>query len=348
MLENLYTTKMSANKKALQSRFSKIRSKSGRLSKMMALVMSVTIAVTMLCATVVMAAVGNDGLEYRSKNEIYFLAGLKTNISAPLDNMPQWLKDISSNGKIGVFLSRTDTKGIHGNVVHGFMLNIAGDKNEADFVMGSASFNHYSPVNSMKFYRKDKLQDEARVLLILNSDEEYNTSLLSIFFTTKDSDEDKYFHSSRFKESFISVDESQFEFVGDFEKIQKEFKCQISTEDNFTYYEKSYNNRKADGIDINISQINQDAIILDIKTASAEFDYVKISVKKQEDILTDQGYFLAELKEYNNFVLKPDMFYMEDFESGGKYTVDVIALKTVSDDQRTVVFRQRNSITIPL
>ena len=61
MFENLYTTKMSANKKALQSRFSKIRSKSGRFSKMMALVMSIAIAVTMLCATVVMAAVGSDG-----------------------------------------------------------------------------------------------------------------------------------------------------------------------------------------------------------------------------------------------------------------------------------------------
>lgn len=61
MLENLYTTKMSANKKLLQNRFTKIRSKSGRISKLMALVMAVAIAVTMLCATVVMAAV--DGLE---------------------------------------------------------------------------------------------------------------------------------------------------------------------------------------------------------------------------------------------------------------------------------------------
>ena len=56
MLENIYTTKMSANRKQLQSRFTKIRSKNGRISKLMALVMSVVIAVTMLCATIVMAA----------------------------------------------------------------------------------------------------------------------------------------------------------------------------------------------------------------------------------------------------------------------------------------------------
>lgn len=57
MLENLYTTKMSANKKTLQNRFTKIRSKSGRISKIMAAVMSCAVAVTMLGATIVMAAV---------------------------------------------------------------------------------------------------------------------------------------------------------------------------------------------------------------------------------------------------------------------------------------------------
>ena len=51
MLENLYTTKMSANKKTLQSRFTKIRSKSGRISKIAAAVMSCAVAVTMLSAS---------------------------------------------------------------------------------------------------------------------------------------------------------------------------------------------------------------------------------------------------------------------------------------------------------
>lgn len=60
MLENLYTTEMSANKKTLQNRFTKIRSKSGWISKIMAAVMSCAVAVTMLGATIVMAAVGNE------------------------------------------------------------------------------------------------------------------------------------------------------------------------------------------------------------------------------------------------------------------------------------------------
>ncbi len=60
MLENLYTTKMSSNKKVLQKRFTKIRSKSGRLAKMMSLVMTLVLALALGTATVVMAAVANE------------------------------------------------------------------------------------------------------------------------------------------------------------------------------------------------------------------------------------------------------------------------------------------------
>ncbi len=60
MLERLYTTKISAERKQLQNRFTKIRSRSGKLSKIAASIMAVVIAITMLGATVVMAAVVNE------------------------------------------------------------------------------------------------------------------------------------------------------------------------------------------------------------------------------------------------------------------------------------------------
>jgi len=71
MLENLYTTKMSAEKKMLQNRFSKIRSTSNRLSKIMALIMTIVIIVAMLCATIVMATV--DSLNDK-ENTITFIS----------------------------------------------------------------------------------------------------------------------------------------------------------------------------------------------------------------------------------------------------------------------------------
>ena len=60
MLERLYTTKMSADKKILQKRFSKIRSRSGKISKLMALFMTLLMLTTFICASVVMAAFNSE------------------------------------------------------------------------------------------------------------------------------------------------------------------------------------------------------------------------------------------------------------------------------------------------
>ena len=57
MLDNIYTTKMSANKKTMENRFSKIRSSNTRIHKVMATLMTVVVIITMLCANVVMAMV---------------------------------------------------------------------------------------------------------------------------------------------------------------------------------------------------------------------------------------------------------------------------------------------------
>ena len=104
MLENLYTTKMSANKKTLQNRFTKIRSKSGRISKIMAAVMSCAISVTMLGATIVMAAVGSDGLEHWDKNEIYFLGSMSFTANTSGKSVPYWVNEdvTGKDGNISV------------------------------------------------------------------------------------------------------------------------------------------------------------------------------------------------------------------------------------------------------
>ena len=56
MFENLYTTKMSTDKKKLQNRFSKIRSKNGRISKLMALIIFAVILLVMACVSIIIAA----------------------------------------------------------------------------------------------------------------------------------------------------------------------------------------------------------------------------------------------------------------------------------------------------
>ena len=60
MFRIFYTTQMSSNARQLQTRFTKMRSKSGRVSKLMATVMAVAIITVMATATVVMAVVDTD------------------------------------------------------------------------------------------------------------------------------------------------------------------------------------------------------------------------------------------------------------------------------------------------
>ena len=130
MLENLYTTKMSANKKTLQNRFTKIRSKNGRLSKIMALVMSIAIAVTMLCATVVMAAVGSDDLEHWNKNEVYFLSGMKFSINIVDNPVPDWVRELAGEkGIINVSLSEYAFRDTYGDIRNSVIGRFSSDNN---------------------------------------------------------------------------------------------------------------------------------------------------------------------------------------------------------------------------
>ena len=81
MMENLYTTKMSGDKKKLQSRFLKIRSKSGRLSKVVSVFSAVLVVVALLIGTVVMASFegtykiqvfhNNEPIEFKNKPFFY-------------------------------------------------------------------------------------------------------------------------------------------------------------------------------------------------------------------------------------------------------------------------------------
>lgn len=68
MLEKMFTTKMSADKKKLQNRFSKIRSKNGKLSKILAGILFCIIIVAIICVGV-MIAVNNAE---KSENNLDF------------------------------------------------------------------------------------------------------------------------------------------------------------------------------------------------------------------------------------------------------------------------------------
>lgn len=63
MFENLYTTKMSMNKKKLQNRFSKIRSVNAKIHKAVVVFITIVVMLSMICANVVMAVVDDKTSE---------------------------------------------------------------------------------------------------------------------------------------------------------------------------------------------------------------------------------------------------------------------------------------------
>ena len=67
MLEKMFTTMMSADKKKLQSRFSKIRSKNGKLSKVIGGILFGIIIAAIICVGVMIAV--NDTKDYRMTDE---------------------------------------------------------------------------------------------------------------------------------------------------------------------------------------------------------------------------------------------------------------------------------------
>lgn len=82
MLENIYTTKMSANMKQLQSRFFKIYSQKQGQRKVLTIFITMTVVLTILCANIVLAMVGSE------RKEQYKIEVKHENTVIHLDNKP--------------------------------------------------------------------------------------------------------------------------------------------------------------------------------------------------------------------------------------------------------------------
>lgn len=297
MLENLYTTKMSANKKALQSRFSKIRSKSGRLSKMMALVMSIAIAVTMLCATVVMAAIGSDGLEYWDKNEIYFRDGIDFSINLYNQDVPEWLKyNISGENDLVNFKIRNyEVRYADGIVNYGGFAEISGELGTYIFP-AQGSIGLPDGIFSTLYSERDlqQLFDSTNAAyftglsfttgngsghiitsnLVVNEYSSANNVEIGIgenFEILFGFSEDNQLVSvgcsfqhnvNRFH--YLTADMTSIKMIGDIKSKLNDEWLLAPAGGAFTSFEKSYTNRNSDDIKINIKSATKDEIILNV------------------------------------------------------------------------------------
>ena len=368
MLENLYTTKMSANKKILQNRFTKIRSKSGRISKIMAAVMSCAVAVTMLGATIVMAAVGSDGLEHFTKNEIYYKDGVKFSVNVSGKNVPAWVyEDVAGeDGKIDVTVNRYQTRDLKGVVSNDQVIELSGDKGQIKLASQSYSmaykqsrgvnapdFLHqypyyYSEIDFIEF-NNIGYTPESMAITALTDKKEPKYRRIAVYFAFDD--------NKQMQTAFISFGiadkndnpenmsfdglqpENGLSYIGNFlEDYTKSVWNDDTANYYFTMYEDNYQNKKADGIDFNIGKAATEGIVLNSSVTLPQAEHIVIYVYDKNN----RNVAIVIEKDKNTqteqFVLtsKKMLIYDLSFEQELKYEEDIPENQFVSGEKYRV------------
>lgn len=376
MFKNFYTTKMSGNKEVLQKRFAKIRQGSNKTMRIMALVMTFAILATTAFSTIVMAAIGSDGFEALDKNEAYIVATMKTTMQVDLDKMPEWVRDISSDGSIHFQIDYLNVKhptreaGMVGNIRQTLSAKIIGDKGSTTISDGLSAANYNYSFSFCIF-----ADDEKALLLWSPLDDNLDITSYSVCFTTPGGNDLAFAHTEKHKENYIEIAPDTIQYVGDFKGILKQTEY-FTMNDYFTFYEKDYQNKNVEGVDIKVLKLDADGLSLKANVSRTEPDTLKICVRKKENMLKSGIYVSKSLAEVNgkdfrideeklafsNFTEKMKYSGSKDavwtgelsnavkenyLRSGEEYVVDFILTKTNEDESISVLYRQREYITIP-
>ena len=345
MLENLYTTKMSANKKTLQNRFTKIRRKSGQISKIMAAVMSAAIAVTMLGATIVMAAVGSDGLEHFTKNEIYYKDGVKFSVNASGKNVPAWVyEDVAGeDGKIDVTVNRYQCRDVKGNVSNDHLIELSGEKGQIKLASNAwtmaytrngvdapdylRKYPYYSEIDFIEFNNEGYVP-EAKAITALTKKNESKHRRIEVYFAFDDKKElqavfanlgiaDENDNPENMSFDGLQAD-TDLSYIGNF--LDDYTKSVWTTGDTnnyyFTMYEDNYQNKKADGIDFSIKEATTDGIAIASAVTLPQAERIIIYVYNKDNRNVAMVY--EETAQATQFTLSPAKMNIYDFSASGE------------------------------
>ncbi len=367
MLENLYTTKMSANKKTLQNRFTKIRRKSGRISKIMAAVMSCAVAITMLGATIVMAAVGSDGLEHWDKNEIYYKDGVKFSVNVSGKNVPAWVyEDVAGeDGKINVTVNRYQTRDLKGNVNNDHLVELLGEKGKIKLASQSSSmaYKHYdgavipdylrqypcySEINFIEFNNVG-YAPESKVITALTDKKESKYRRIEVYFAFNDKKEmQTVFLNLGIADKNDNPENMSFDglqpvdgltYIGNF---LEDYTNDVWNDDTanyyFTMYEDNYQNKKANGIDFNIGKAAAEGIVLNSSVTLPQAEHIVIYVYDKNNRNVSIVIEKDKNTQTEQFVLTPKKMLIYDlsFEQELKYEEDIPENQFVSGEKYRV------------
>lgn len=377
MFKNFYTTGMSANAKQLQIRFTKMRSGSGRFSRIMAVIMAVAILSALSCATIVMAAVGSDGLEHFDKNEVYFLRSISFNANISGKNVPDWVyEDVAgADGNINVTIRHYQMrKAVRGDIelhtilelsgtngttrlysVNGGRINTAALKNDdGTLIRGGAVSSFKNPyVSSHRFEEAIEpggLAEHTKPFIdnnILDADTGKEKCVEAEFgiddkMTVQGIRLNFCFEeqSSRSKEEFDLIDanlDSLSTIGGDAETF-----FNTGWLSYFTEFEGNYKNTENADVNISVEKASPKEIVVNTNVVLENAKYIKISVlDKNGDVVS-----VSREDFSDKYTLVRDMHFNEDYSStfnaGEKYRICIGVL----DDNRNLIYRWQDYVTI--
>lgn len=354
---------MSASKKQLQMRFSKMRSNTGRKAKIMSLVMAVALLVTTVCATVVMAAVGSDGLEHWDKNEIYYRDGMVFSINVSNKNVPDYvMNDIAgTNGNIEVMLSRYQARNMQGIVTDEYIVQMTGTNGKIK--MSSNGYSSLTETNDVYTYGIDEIKNYKyeteltfiewygvgwvghdkepvaqlvdkptdkgkRINLIFGLDE--NKRIQNVFVKFEKADKDDNPLDEKF--DFAKSNDGSISYIKNFEKDYIS-DCGYGNTDKsniyFTVYEDDFKNIKNENIDISILSASSDGIKVktDIKIPEAYRIAINVYNKNGNKIAFNERNEAIK----SEYLLTPETF--KQYEIGNDGEANLINEEDVPENQ---------------
>ncbi len=380
MFKNYYTTRMSDSGKQLQMRFIKMRSKSGKFSKIMAAFMAVTLILTAACATMVMAAVGSDGLEHWDKNEIYFLRSMSFDVNISGKNVPDWVNEdvagtdsnitvtmkhyqmrhaVTGNVALHTIIDLTGTNGTTKlySVSGGYINSAASWDSDGNLIQGGAvssfDYPYTSSYNFVEAKKQSGLSDYAKPFIdsgILDPD----TGKRKYVHVEFGIDDEMNIQGIRLNlcltDESNSLDQSNDTFdlidasLDSLNVIGGDAEKFLNTSwlMYFTEFEDNYMNTENDSVNINIEKATPEAIIVNTNVTLKEAKYIDISV------LNKDGEVVSVSREdfSDRYTLVKDMGYPQDpnatFNSGEQYRICIGVL----DKDRNLIYRWQDYVTI--
>ena len=295
MFKIFYTTQMSSNARQLQTRFTKMHSKSGRFSKLMATVMAVAIIMIMATATVVMAAVGADGLEHWTSDEIYFRDGMTFSINVSGKHVPAWVyEDVAGedgNIIIGVKEYQIRKAGT-GYVVDHTLIELTGTRGTTRLASdGHSTTNLFGGEFNFPYEHRGTIT--APDTTEIGGYAEYMSPFVRAGLVDADSGKLKYVKITAgvdkdrkiekllsvslcvgqekaplevsYWENFddIAIIQDSVSYTGDFET---EYFKNKPWNEVFTMYEDNYQNRRVEGINVEVVHAGEDNVAVGVDT----------------------------------------------------------------------------------